>query len=155
MFLTSPIPVGGVFLFDWSDLMIHIYTRTGCNSSHKAIKWLQTFQIPYQHQPISHMTVEDFYHILSLTEGGLEDILVQSKLIEKKEIITIEELKVKDVLVLMHKHPRFFRSPIIVGEKKLAIGWNAENIRQFLSKDFRKIARGQGRIFLSAFLFIV
>jgi regulatory protein spx len=144
MFLTSPIPVGEVFLFDWSALMIHIYTRTGCNSSHKAIKWLQTFQIPYQHHPISHMTVEDFYHILSLTEGGLEDILVQSKPIENQETLNIEELKVKDVLVLMHKYPRFFKSPIIVGEKKLAIGWNAEDIRQFLSKDFRKIERDPG-----------
>ena len=121
--------------------MVHIYTKTGCNSSLKALKWLQFFQIPHQHRSLAQMTEEDFYQILSLTEGGIEDILIKSKLKESQATLNIEELKIQDVLELMHTHPKCFKSPIIVDPLKLLIGWNGETIRQFLPKAYRKVER--------------
>lgn len=105
----------------------------------KSREWLDHFHLPYEVRTFGRITQEDFYKMLSLTEKGVEDILLPQRKTEKfKEI---EQLTLKELWTFIREHPEFFKSPLMFNERKLLIGYNEENIRQFIPMEYRQLRR--------------
>ncbi|BAV02017.1 Regulatory protein Spx [Lactococcus formosensis] len=81
-------------------------------------------------------------NVLALTENGFSDILkcpsrVNSQ--SREELSKIEMMNFIDGINFISNHTQLLRTPIIFENNKLTIGYNAENMRIFLSRDYRNI----------------
>lgn len=52
----------------------------------------------------------------------------------------IQALGFNDSVAYIVKNPDVLKSPIIFGDHKLLVGFNAEEIRKFIPKRYRKVA---------------
>ena len=120
--------------------MITLYLSPSCTSCRKARAWLKDHQVPFTEHNImtSPLTVEELRHILSLTENGTDDIIsTRSKIFQKLDV-DVEELSISQLLDLIEENPSLLRRPIILDNKRMQIGFNEDEIRAFLPRDYRK-----------------
>ena len=120
--------------------MVKIYVTPTCSSCRKAKKWLEEHNVKYKEINLltTKLTDDDLNLILKNTENGFEDIISsRSKyLIENK--INVEDLKVSELEDLIIKNPSILRRPIIVEDRKMQVGYNEEDIRVFVPREFRE-----------------
>ncbi|ESS17429.1 putative arsenate reductase [Streptococcus mutans PKUSS-HG01] len=84
------------------------------------------------------MSRDELLKILSYTENGTEDIIsTRSKVFQKLDI-DVDELSVSELINLISKNPSLLRRPIIMDNKRMQIGFNEDEIRAFLPRDYRK-----------------
>ena len=75
---------------------------------------------------------------MAATEGGVQDIIsTRSKIYEKLGI----ELTLKQMIVLFKEYPSLLRRPILIDEKRILIGFNEDEIRSFVPREIRCVAR--------------
>lgn len=112
-----------------------------CKSTKKARQWMVKNEIPYVDRNIKEepLTVGELQDILRMTLDGTDGIIATRSNIYKELNLDLEELSLLELLEIIHEHPRLLKSPIIVDEKKLQIGYHEEEIRQFLPRKTRKI----------------
>ncbi|HHH8576543.1 TPA: transcriptional regulator Spx, partial [Streptococcus pyogenes] len=102
--------------------------------------WLVKHEVDFQEHNIitSPLSRDELMSILSFTENGTEDIIsTRSKVFQKLDI-DVEELSISDLIDLIAKNPSLLRRPIIMDQKRMQIGFNEDEIRAFLSRDYRK-----------------
>lgn len=126
--------------------MIYIFTKNGCQGSKKALKWLQQHQLPHQHKLIKDLDLKNLIQILSLTDSGFDQILVgrspAPSFNTKQVTMALEEASdFSEAVQIIHKNPNCFKSPIIIDEKKIQVGFHDDEIRKFLSPEFRRLER--------------
>lgn len=86
----------------------------------------------------SPLSRDELLKILSYTENGTEDIIsTRSKVFQKLDI-DVDELSVSELINLISKNPSLLRRPIIMDNKRMQIGFNEDEIRAFLPRDYRK-----------------
>ncbi|BAQ24159.1 transcriptional regulator Spx [Streptococcus troglodytae] len=86
----------------------------------------------------SPLSRDELLKILSYTENGTEDIIsTRSKVFQKLDI-DVDELSVSELINLISKNPGLLRRPIIMDDKRMQIGFNEDEIRAFLPRDYRK-----------------
>lgn len=73
-----------------------------------------------------------------MTVDGTDEIISTRSKIYKDLDLDIEALPLQELLELIHKHPRLLRSPIMVDEKRLQVGYHEDDIRQFLPRKTRE-----------------
>lgn len=122
--------------------MIKFYSTSG-TSSRKAREWLIKNNLEFKeiNWKTSSMSREDFNKILSLTESGIQEIISKRSIaypIFSKKLIT---LSLSEIFVFLHCEKSLLRLPLIVDENHLQIGYNIENIRQFIPREKREIKR--------------
>ncbi|HEL0778643.1 TPA: Spx/MgsR family RNA polymerase-binding regulatory protein [Streptococcus equi subsp. zooepidemicus] len=120
--------------------MITLFLSPSCTSCRKARAWLTKHDVDFQEHNIitSPLSREELLAILSFTENGTEDIIsTRSKVFQKLDI-DIDELSIMDLIDLIAKNPSLFRRPIIMDSKRMQIGFNEDEIRAFLPRDYRK-----------------
>lgn len=120
--------------------MITLFLSPSCTSCRKARAWLTSHQVPFVEHNImtSPLTVEELRKILALTENGTDDIIsTRSKIFQKLDV-DVEDLSVSQLLDLIEENPSLLRRPIILDEKRMQIGFNEDEIRAFLPRDYRK-----------------
>ena len=101
--------------------MITLYMSTSSASSRKARAWLNK------------------YHLLSLTENGTEDILsTRSQSFKQLKNKLNEDLSLSKMVDLITQNPGLLKRPIIADDHRMQVGYNEEDIRQFLPRDIRK-----------------
>ncbi|WP_079504758.1 transcriptional regulator Spx [Mesobacillus jeotgali] len=112
----------------------------GCRSTKKARKWMINNQIPFVERDMMEepLTVHELQELLQLTTDGTDDILSKRSLPYKTMDIDFDSLSLLELLKIIHQHPRLLKSPLIVENKKLQVGYNEEEIRQFLPRKVRK-----------------
>ena len=76
--------------------------------------------------------------ILSFTENGTEDIISTRSKVFQKLNIDVDELSISELIQLISENPTLLRRPIILDKKRMQIGFNEDEIRAFLSRDYRK-----------------
>ncbi|HEP2555693.1 TPA: Spx/MgsR family RNA polymerase-binding regulatory protein, partial [Streptococcus pyogenes] len=111
-----------------------------CTSCRKARAWLVKHEVDFQEHNIitSPLSRDELMSILSFTENGTEDIIsTRSKVFQKLDV-DVEELSISDLIDLIAKNPSLLRRPIIMDQKRMQIGFNEDEIRAFLSRDYRK-----------------
>lgn len=80
--------------------------------------------------------------VLALTENGFSDILKRPSRVNtqsREELRKIERMNFTDGIRFISNHTHLLKAPIIFEKNKLTIGYNAENMRIFLSRDYRNI----------------
>jgi len=86
----------------------------------------------------SPLTADELQKILSLTENGTDDLIsTRSKVFQKLDI-DLDELSVRQLIELIELYPSLLRRPIILDEKRMQIGFNEDEIRAFLPRNYRK-----------------
>lgn len=121
--------------------MVRIYYSTTNASSKKALEWLKKQSLDYEEVNWSSerkMTQKEFFKILSLTEKGTKDILAQKSLAYSSLAPHLGDLSLVELLELINCNKSLLRLPLIVDESHLQVGYNEENIRQFIPQARRK-----------------
>ena len=120
--------------------MIDLYLSPSCTSCRKARAWLQNHQVPYaEHNILTQpMTADDLRHILAKTENGTEDIISTRSKVFQKLAVDVDNLTINELLQLVTEYPNLLRRPIITDPKHLQIGFNEDEIRAFLPREYRR-----------------
>ncbi len=119
-------------------MTITVITKTNCESSTKAKKWFEKNNIPYLERNMMKdpLTIGELKGILRLTLEGTDDILATKSQVYKET--KIDELTLKDLLQLIYRHRELLRSPIIMDNKKMLVGYSQDEIRQFIPRETRQ-----------------
>ena len=125
--------------------MIKVYTSPSCTSCRKARAWLQANQLEFEEKNIfaEPLTESEIKKILAATEGGVQDIISTRSKIYEKLGIDFNELTLKQMIVLFKEYPSLLRRPILIDEKRILIGFNEDEIRSFVPREIRCVARNQ------------
>ncbi len=82
------------------------------------------------------LTIGELKGILRLTLEGTDDILATKSQVYKET--KVDELTLKDLLELIYRHRELLRSPIIMDNKKMLVGYSQDEIRQFIPRETRQ-----------------
>ncbi|MGM9886507.1 MULTISPECIES: transcriptional regulator Spx [unclassified Lactococcus] len=120
--------------------MIDLYLSPSCTSCRKARAWLQSHKVPYiEHNILTQpLTPDDLRKILTKTENGTEDIISTRSKVFQKLAVDVDNLTINELIDLVSEFPNLLRRPIITDEKRLQIGFNEDEIRAFLPRDYRR-----------------
>ncbi|MFB1291619.1 Spx/MgsR family RNA polymerase-binding regulatory protein [Streptococcus pyogenes] len=120
--------------------MVTLFLSPSCTSCRKARAWLVQHEVDFQEHNIitSPLSRDELMSILSFTENGTEDIISTRAKVFQKLDIDVEELSISDLIDLIAKNPSLLRRPSIMDQKRMQIGFNEDEIRAFLSRDYRK-----------------
>ncbi|HGA1123828.1 TPA: transcriptional regulator Spx [Streptococcus suis] len=128
--------------------MIKIYTVSSCTSCKKAKNWLNAHQLSYNEHNLAKeaITKEEILNILTKTENGIASIVSSKNRYAKSLGFDIEELSVNEVIDLITSNPRILKSPILIDEKRLQVGYKEDDIRAFLPRAVRNVENAQARM---------
>jgi regulatory protein spx len=120
--------------------MIKIYTTPSCSSCRKVKAFFNEWEIPFVEHDITKTPLEkkDILDILYKTENGAEDIIsTRSKLFKEKKV-DLETMTLAELIVFIQENPTVLKRPIIVDERKMQVGYNAEEITVFIPREKRE-----------------
>ena len=128
--------------------MIKIYTVSSCTSCKKAKNWLNAHQLSYNEHNLGKeaITKEEILNILTKTENGIASIVSSKNRYAKSLDFDIEELSVNEVIDLITSNPRILKSPILIDEKRLQVGYKEDDIRAFLPRSVRNVENAHARM---------
>ncbi|HEL2576968.1 TPA: transcriptional regulator Spx [Streptococcus suis] len=128
--------------------MIKIYTVSSCTSCKKAKNWLNAHQLSYNEHNLAKeaITKEEIMNILTKTENGIASIVSSKNRYAKSLDFDIEDLSVNEVIDLITSNPRILKSPILIDEKRLQVGYKEDDIRAFLPRSVRNVENAQARM---------
>lgn len=121
--------------------MIKVYYRGSCGSSKRALSWFEKYKLEVEKHQISKISREDIVQLLRFSEEGLKDIVKRpgkSSSEVKKALQYMEHLSFNEALDFLLTHPYVLQTPIIMKEQRHLIGFNEDEIRIFLPKDYRR-----------------
>ena len=120
-------------------MTVTIYSQASCSSSRKALKWLKENEIPFKEKRITSqpLTLAEFKEILSMTEDGTDEIIATNSNDYKNLNLDIEQLSIQELYEVIQEHPRTLRSPILIDEKRIQVGYNEMDIRRFIPRKVR------------------
>lgn len=126
--------------------MITLFTSPSCTSCRKAKAWLTEAGLPFEERNIfsNPLTKEELKALLLLTENGTEELIsTRSKVYEKLDI-DLDDLSFNEFVELVEQRPGILRRPIITDSKRLQVGFNEEDIHQFIPRKIRRFdAKGK------------
>lgn len=120
--------------------MITLFLSPSCTSCRKVRAWLSKHEVAFEEHNIitSPLNKEELLQILSFTENGTEDIISTRSKVFQKLAIDVDELSTSSLMELISENPSLLRRPIILDKKRMQIGFNEDEIRAFLPRDYRK-----------------
>ncbi|GED19501.1 MULTISPECIES: transcriptional regulator Spx [Kurthia] len=120
-------------------MTVTIYTQTSCTSSKKALQWLEENAIPYVEKRITSdpLTLAEFKQVLSMTEDGTDEIISTNSKDYKNLNCDINQLSIQELYSIIKDHPKMLRSPILIDDKRLQVGYNEMDIRRFIPRKVR------------------
>ena len=119
--------------------MVTLCTSPSCTSCRKARAWLKEHQIPFEERNIfaKPLKIDEIKQILQMTEDGTEEIISKRSKAYQELTVDIDSLSLGQLLELLQATPGLFRRPIILDDKRLEVGYNEDEIRQFLPRQVR------------------
>ncbi|MFC5631378.1 MULTISPECIES: Spx/MgsR family RNA polymerase-binding regulatory protein [Streptococcus] len=128
--------------------MITLFLSPSCTSCRKARAWLLKHDVEFREHNIitSPLSREELLDILSFTENGTEDIISTRSKVFQKLNIDVDELSISELIKLIAENPSLLRRPIIMDKKRMQVGFNEDEIRAFLPRDYRKQGLRQATI---------
>lgn len=128
--------------------MIKIYTISSCTSCKKAKTWLNAHHLPYKEQNLAKepLTKEEILGILMKTENGVESIVSSKNRYAKALNCNLDDLSVSQVIDIIQDNPRILKSPILIDEKRLQVGYKEDDIRAFLPRSIRNVENEEARL---------
>lgn len=120
--------------------MITIYTKPSCSSCRKVKAFFNEWKIPFIDYDITKKPLEkkDILDMLYKTENGAEDIIsTRSKLFKEKKV-DFKTMTQPELVVFIQENPMVLKRPIIVDERRIQVGYNAEEITIFIPREKRE-----------------
>lgn len=120
--------------------MLKIYYRGGCNSSRRAISWIEKYKLNKQKIHINKISRYDLIRLLQYSDKGIQDVVkrpVRSSLKVTKALKNIESLTFNEAVDYILSHPYVLQTPMILQNNNHLIGYNEYEIRKFLPKEYR------------------
>ncbi|MCM3724638.1 transcriptional regulator SpxA [Neobacillus cucumis] len=119
--------------------MVTLFSSPSCASCRKAKAWLEEYQVEFSERNVltDSLTIEEIKNILRLTEDGTDEIISTKSKAFQKLNINIESLPLQEFCKVLRENPGLLRRPIIIDDKRLQVGFNEEEIRQFLPRRIR------------------
>ena len=118
--------------------MITIYTKPSCSSCRKAKAFFNEWEIPFIEHDIRTLEKEMLLDILYKAENGAEDIISMRSKVFKEKGINFETMTPSELVVFIQENPTVLKRPIIVDERKIQVGYNAEEITVFIPREKRE-----------------
>jgi regulatory protein spx len=117
-----------------------IINGTSSLSTKKAKEWFVKNKIPYVERNIAKdpITLSELQKILRMTVDGTDEIIAKRSKVYKELNINLDELPLTELLELFQQNPGLLKTPIIMDEKRLQVGYNEDEIRQFIPRKTRK-----------------
>jgi regulatory protein spx len=127
--------------------MVTIYTSPSCTSCRKAKAWLEKHEIAYVERNIfsEPLTIEEIKGILRMTEDGTDEIISERTSTFQDININMDTLSLQELYQTIRDYPGLLRRPLILDEKRLQVGYNAEEIRRFLPRKVRTLQRHENQ----------
>ncbi len=86
----------------------------------------------------SPLTADELKAILTLTENGTDDLISTRSKVFQKLNVDVDDLSISELIQLIETYPSLLRRPIILDNKRMQIGFNEDEIRAFLPRNYRK-----------------
>ena len=121
--------------------MIKVYYKRGCNSSRKALSWFKNQKIQVYKKNINKITVDEIIILLSSTDGGVEELLKkpnEKNYGEKNKISDLMDMNLNKAISFLEAYPSLFRTPIIIKDNNILVGYNIEEIRKYIPQKYRR-----------------
>lgn len=121
--------------------MIKIYTVDYSSSCRKAKEWLQAHHLKFEEVNFikEELSEGEILHLLTLTESGADDIIAKRSKAYQRLGISLEDLSLSGLIKLIQRNRNLLRSPLIIDEKRLQVGYNEDEIRKFMPRKVREI----------------
>lgn len=119
--------------------MIKLYISPSCTSCRKAKAWLKNAGLEFQERNIfsEPLTKKEIKEILLLTETGTEEIISTRSKVYEKLNLDLDDLSFNELVTLLEENPGLLRRPILIDSKRLQVGYNEEDIHQFIPRKIR------------------
>lgn len=128
--------------------MIHLYRTPQCSSSPKAIQWFKRYRLDVCVQSIGKISREELITVLASTDKGIPDLLKHTSCLKDDGTTRFQLLNtmtLNQAINYIKINPALLKSPIIIDKNKVLIGYNPEQIRMFLPKDYRRNVLARNR----------
>lgn len=76
----------------------------------------------------------------------MESIISSKNRYAKALNFDLNDLSVSEVINLIQENPRILKSPILVDDKRLQVGYKEDDIRTFLPRSIRNVENAQARM---------
>lgn len=121
--------------------MIKLYGSTSCNSCRKAKAWLEEQGLAFEERNMiaEPLTKRELKEILALTETGTEEIIATRSKVYNKFSFDFNDLTFNELVAVIEENPTLLKRPIIIHQTKLQIGYNEDEIHQFIPREVRKV----------------
>jgi len=121
--------------------MVTLYTSSSCSSCRKAKRWFESNNIKYREKNIIgiKLTRNDIVNMLKYSENGFEDIISTRSKVFKESHLEPEEMKFSELATFIIDNPTVLKRPIIINEQIMQTGYNEDEIRAFIPREFRSM----------------
>ncbi|GAB2026355.1 Spx/MgsR family RNA polymerase-binding regulatory protein [Lactovum odontotermitis] len=121
--------------------MIIVYTVPSCSSCRKAEEWLRAHELEYKEINIltDEIKKEDLLKVLSLTDDGTEEIISKRSKAYARLDVNFDNVSVSKLISIINENRTLLRRPLIFDDTRLQVGYNEDDIRKFLPRNFRKV----------------
>jgi len=121
--------------------MVTLYTSSSCSSCRKAKRWFESNNIKYREKNIIgiRLTRNDIINMLKYSENGFEDIISTRSKVFKESQLEPDEMKFSELAEFIIENPTVLKRPIIINEQIMQTGYNEDEIRAFIPREFRRL----------------
>ncbi len=121
--------------------MIKIYTSPSCSSCRKAKKWFEKYKIPYVERSIfsPNLNADELKEMLEKSENGTDDIISLRSKVMKERNVDFDNMSISQMIDFIRKNPTVLKRPIMVDDKRIQVGYNAEEITTFIPRGQRSL----------------
>lgn len=122
-------------------IMIKLYGSSSCNSCRKAKAWLEEQGLAFEERNMiaEPLNKRELKEILALTENGTEEIIATRSKVYNKFSFDFNDLTFNELVAVIEENPTLLKRPIIIDQTKLQIGYNEDEIHQFIPREVRKV----------------
>lgn len=140
-------------ILEGDQIMVIIYLSPSCTSCRKALTWLEEYNIPYLERNIMKAppTKVELEKIMSLTSKGTDEIISTRSKAFMKLNIDIDDYSLHELYELIYEHPEILRKPIVIDQRRIQVGFNESEIRQFVPKQFREVQLNKAKELIATF----
>lgn len=119
--------------------MVTLLVTPSCLSSRKAKEWLGDYGINFKERNIysDRLSINEVKRLIQMTENGVDEILSKRSKAFKEIKEEYETLPLKYLIRVISKNPEILRSPILMDDKRLLVGYSEDQIRCFMPRKAR------------------
>ena len=122
--------------------MIKILVSPSCASCRKVRKWFDDNKIPYEMVNIfsDALKREDIKEAITKSENGTDDIISTRSKVFQDSGKNFDDMTVSELIDFVLANPSVLKRPIIIDDKNMQIGYDAEEIDAFKKNTLRKLS---------------